>query len=229
MGTISKIINRIIIFIILLGIVTAGVDYWRMMNGEVPIFNKSQYDLKTKKQTFQGLFYSAERKVLLSMDEGLDTSSNIKYKLLFFFPLDVVLKQKDSSNFVLFGQGSVECDGVTRTYFTNDNVKVYTYCLDDIFIKEKDSKSLLSYLENDDSILSKIDNNFGYLGLSNNSMMVFQSREEIVEGTPLVMYRCFGEEKSDVYFTPVGVFLQNDFCTYKNDTGLDDIDEEYIR
>ena len=216
MGTIFKFINKVIILVLIFGFVTAGIDYFRMKNGEIPIFNQSQYNLKTSKQTFTGLFYKAERNVLVSPNESLNDSSNIQYKL-FVFPLNVsVQKKKENTDFKIFGQGSLECSGLSKLYFANLDIKVYTYCLDDIFIKEKTNKILLSYLEKDTSILDTINNKFGYMGVYQN-IMEFRSREDDSFDEGLVMYQCRGDNMNDIYFAPIGTLPQNDFCTYKDD------------
>lgn len=216
MGTIFKFINKIIIFILLFGFITAFVDYYRMINAEMPVFNKVQYNFKTKIQTYKGLFYKAERKILASPDESLMDSSNIKYKL-FLFPLNVSLKKKKAEEgFSVFGQGSLECEMSSKLYFADLNVKVYTYCLEDIFVKKKESKTLLSYLEKDNSILDDINNKFGYMGIHQN-MMEFHSREKDSLDGGLVMYQCLGDGMNDIYFAPTGTLPQMDFCTYKDD------------
>lgn len=216
MSFIFKFINKVIILFLFIGFGTAIFDYYRMQSGEIPIFNNVQYDFRENKQIFKGLFYVAERKILVSFDEALGDSSDINYKL-FIFPLKVSLKKKNlEEEFKIIGQGSLECEGSSKLYFANLDTKIYTYCLEDIFIKEKENRTLLSYLEKDDSILTSISNRFGYVGIKQN-MMKFYYRDDEAVSDGLVMYQCDGENMNDVYFVPKGVLPQIDFCTYKDD------------
>ena len=68
MGTFLKAIKNLLVIVIVLGFLTAGVDYARMNAGDAPIFNIKSYDQTTNIQTYRGLFYVAERKVKASVD-----------------------------------------------------------------------------------------------------------------------------------------------------------------
>ena len=84
MGIFLKAIKNVLVIIIMLGFLSAGIDYVRMNSGDVPIFNISSYDQTSNIETFRGLFYIAQRKVKASVNEPLVDSSDMQYKILIF-------------------------------------------------------------------------------------------------------------------------------------------------
>ena len=62
----------------------AGIAYYQMYTGNVPVFNRTYYDSKHKIQVYQGILYRASRKVLISTREPLEESSDLKYRFLVF-------------------------------------------------------------------------------------------------------------------------------------------------
>jgi hypothetical protein len=82
-----KTLRNILIVVILFGVSTAAIDYYRMSDGKKPIFNISSYDKVKHNQKYRGLFYQASRNTKVNSDEDLDESSNIKFFVLSFqFP-----------------------------------------------------------------------------------------------------------------------------------------------
>lgn len=218
MRVILNAIKNVLIVILVFGFVTAGIDYVKMTSGEVPLFNLSNFDQKTRIQTYRGLFYIAERKVKASETEPLVDSSNMKYKILVF---DVAVPRKFDTpdTFTVETKVTEDCTESSKLYFANLKVKVYTYCLDSIDINDKGNKvSLMKKLEDNISIIDDIDNKLGLLGLyKDNTTLMFQDRKDEFTNNGLTMYRCNKENINDVYFAPADTPFKNDFCTYKDD------------
>lgn len=219
MRVIVRFLRNIIILVIVVGLATAGIDYLRMTSGNVPIFNISQFNSTTRVQSYRGIFYLAERKVRVSESESLVESSHIKFQL-FTFVLDVPKQFKDVAiDFAVDVKESAVCDGTTKLYYADMNIKVYTYCLDDITVKENNkSKTLIQYLEKDKSILDDIDSKLGYGGfLADGTTLGFQSMDDGFANPSLKMYRCNKPNIDDVYIGTEKMAFQNDYCTYKDD------------
>ena len=191
---ILKSILKIIIFVILLGLVTAGIDYTRMINGETPLFNISSMNPKTNKQTFRGLFYIGERKIRSSEKEPLVESKNIKFRFL-TFDIKVPKQFKEETvELKLETEEDVECQNKIEKYFEGENIEVYTNCLKSIQIQTEEKSDLKEYLSKDTKTL------------------VFNSREkDPIINNSLTIYKCDGE-KEIYYVGKKEDFYQNDFC-----------------
>ncbi len=219
MMSILNAIKRFLIFVILVGFFTAGIDYIRMIGGDVPLFNLRSYDSKTHIQTFRGLFYIAERKISASEEESLVDSSEIRYKIL-IFDLNVPRQFKELVfDYTVETQERESCFGPAELYFANKNIKVYLFCLDDIQLVSQGKKnSLLSYLEKDDTILDDLDTRLGYTGLYLDGVtMKFESMNDSFANPGLAMYRCNYPNINDVYIGPKEMQFHEDFCTFKLD------------
>jgi len=208
----------IFLIVVLAGGITTGIDYLRMTSGEVPIFNIQKYDEKSRVQTFRGIFYKATRKVTVSTTESLRDSSEIEFSFL-IFQLNVPRQFKElKQEFQIETKEINSCTEGAKLYFANKDIKVYTYCLEDINISmNSKKKSLLNYLEKDISILDDIDAKLVYLGLyQDQSTLMFRSDDDLAN-YGLSMYRCHKTNMNDVYIGPKDMKFQNDFCTVKDD------------
>ena len=158
MKTVFKVIRNIIIIVFLIGIVTALIDYARMYGGDMPIFCTKSYNQKTKIQKFRGLFYESQRKIRANINESLVDSTKIKYKI-FMFKLDIPRQfREETFEFNLDVSPSEECSESSKLYYADLDVKVYTYCLDDIGVKEpteSKSKSLPMLLCHEEDVFLK--------------------------------------------------------------------------
>ena len=147
MNFLKKIRNFLILFT-LFGVLTAGLDYLRMNSGLAPIFNISKFDEKTRIQSYRGLFYQASRKVKVSTNESLVDSSNIEYTVL-NQKINVPKQfKKQERDFLIKTDVIKDCTEQSKLYYADLNVKVYTYCLNDIKVEEnnktKELKDLLT-------------------------------------------------------------------------------------
>ena len=219
MNRFVRFIKIFLISILVCGFFMALIDYSRMNSGDVPIFNIRSYDSKTKIQTFRGLFYIAERKIWANENESLVDSSDMKYKIL-VFDLKVPRKFKNNeSNLKIETKQASDCSGGAILYYADLDIKVYTYCLDDIkLLKDDKKKPLLDYLSKDNKIIDDIDYGLGYAGLYiDGSTMMFNSFDNDFTNEGLTMYRCHKTNINDVYIGPKDMDFQPDFCTYKDD------------
>ena len=89
MKSLFRFVIRTIFLIIFLLICFAGIDYYRMTKGNLPIFQIPTYNSKTRENVFHGTFYTAKRTVRANPDEPLEESSKIEY---YFFQIPVQLK-----------------------------------------------------------------------------------------------------------------------------------------
>lgn len=211
-------IKELLIIILVAGILTAAFDYLQMISGNVPIFNKKSYDEKTKVQSFRGLFYKAERKITTSENESLVDSTEMKYAFL-TFNITVPKQFKEiKKDYTISTKTKENCQEQSKLYYADKNVKVYTYCLDEISISENGKKtSLDKHLKKETNILDEIDSKLAYLGLyQNQKALIFKDNSDI-SNQGLTMYRCNQTNINDVYFAPKDTAFQEDFCTYKDD------------
>lgn len=218
MGIFLKAIKNVLVIIIMLGFLSAGIDYVRMNSGDVPIFNISSYDQTSNIETFRGLFYIAQRKVKASVNEPLVDSSDMQYKIL-IFDLKVPRKFNSADTFTLETKVIDNCHDRSALYFANTKIKVYTYCLESINITDGGkTKDLLSYLEKDHKIIDDIDNKLDFTGIyKDKTTLMFQAKNDEFTNNGLTMYRCNKEYINDVYLAPNDTPFMSEFCTLKDD------------
>lgn len=218
MGIFLKAIKNVLVIIIMLGFLSAGIDYVRMNSGDVPIFNISSYDQTSNIETFRGLFYIAQRKVKASVNEPLVDSSDMQYKIL-IFDLKVPRKFNSADTFTLETKVIDNCHDKSVLYFANTKIKVYTYCLESINITDGGkTKDLLSYLEKDHKIIDDIDNKLDFTGIyKDKTTLMFQAKNDEFTNNGLTMYRCNKEYINDVYLAPNDTPFMSEFCTLKDD------------
>ncbi len=216
-GTFDTIVKMLIIFVVI-GFLSAMVDYFRMKTGEIPIFSIKKYDEKTKIQTFRGIFYKAERKTTSSEKESLVESSEIKFAIL-VFKLDVPKQFKEIKlEYNVITKETDTCQESAKLYYADKNIKVYTYCLDEIKIsKENKAEALSKYLQRNSNIIDELDSELTYMGQhTDRSTLMFKDTNNM-SNNGLTMYKCNKENINDIYIGPANTVFQQDFCTYKDD------------
>ena len=215
-----KSLRNLLIFVILVGSLTAFIDYTRMVSSEGPLFSISSFNEKSGIQSYRGLFYQASRRVKVNKDEPLSDSSEITYTVLTKKISIPSNSSNDSFLFSLDTKSSEFCSN-SSLYYADNDIKVYTYCLDSIDVKELGKKSaepLLSYLEKDNSIIFDIVQNVPFMGLYNdNSTEFFKSIDTSFTESGLIIYQCNKPYINDIYLLPLTASFQPDFCTYKDD------------
>lgn len=216
MKKVFRFIIRIIILVILLGAITAYLDYTRMSSGDLPIFNINDYNNTTKIQTFKGLFYTAKRKVRVNINESLIDSNSISFKI-FSYKLAIPKQFKEETyDYQLEAQETDNCQEPAKVYYVSENIKIYTYCLDYIKVKDNKTTDLDISLTNNEKLLDDILSKLNYLGLNPNSnVSLFQSDDNF--SSNLKVYQCHNEEINDIYIGSSNMEYQLDYCTLKDD------------
>ena len=221
-----KLIKRLILLFLLLGIASTGIDYTRITTGETPIFNIREFDSKTKKETFKGMFYVFERKVSASTSEKLVDSKNLKFEIL-TRKIEVPKQYTEKVfEFNVETKNEETCSS-SKLLYADRAIKIYTYCLEEINIIDnstKKSDTLLNYLYNDYTIIDDIDSKLMFLGTvrdntqdSTGTILRFKSDEDKFTNEGLVLYRCNKLYVNDVYIAPKDTEIKDDFCKYKDD------------
>ena len=216
MKRLFRTIIRIFFLVVLFLFCFAGIDYYRMTKGKLPVFQISTYNSKKREQVFHGTFYTATRVVRANPDEALEESSNVHF-YLFQFPIELkVEKAKVKNDFQVEVTPMSTCGGSTLLY-ADEKVKVYTYCLDKISITNSEGeKDLLSFLQKDTGILEELKGHLAYMGLlSDGTTQQFDSRE--MDGFEYRIYQCNSLYIPDFYIGPKDMVFQKDFCTFKDD------------
>lgn len=216
-----KAIRNLLIIVVILGIITAYVDYQRMVKGHTPLFSMQSYNEKTRIEKYRGLFYIAERKVRRDKREALSSSSNIKYKFL-KYDLDIDrVNLLDKQKYIVFSKVQDKCEEKSKLLYADLNRKYYTYCLDEVKIKDEDNKSkdLLEYVKKDDEIIKELESIMEYRGLyKDGTTQMFKTEAGVLSNNGLAMFICNKKNINDVYIVPRNIEMnEKDFCTYKDD------------
>lgn len=213
-------ITKLFLLIIAIGLLTTGIDYLRITSGDIPIFNYSSYNEDNRIQTYYGLLYKAQRKITISEEEPLINSNNIKFMLIYYKTLDVPKKYKNvEMEYTIKTTPIINCNEQSKLYYANKEIKIYTYCLQDIKIKKKkNTKELISYLEKNSDIIKDIEAKLAYSGTyKDNKTLIFRPYNDNFTNEDITMYICNNENINDIYITPKGDLFQTDFCTAKDD------------
>lgn len=218
MKTITRLIKITIIFGIIFVFGTTAIDYYRMKNGDIPIFNKSEYNSRNKIQKYNGLIYKAQRKIKVSTREPLSESSDIKFKIL-TLEYDIPSTWQEKKKDYTLDIKKIDSCASSSLYYADNTNKIYTYCLEDIqIVKNQKKEAFNEALKKDDKLLLDILNKVGYLGiLPDSSTQLYQNRNDGFTSTDINIYQCNKEFINDIYITPKEVPFQLDFCTYKDD------------
>ena len=210
-------LKELILLALLISFGSALIDYGRMSAGEKPVFCLKDYNAETKVETFTGILYKAERKVLDNTDERVLNSTNIHYHFLTFsLPMPTQFKYPKKS-YSLTPTISNNCQG-SSLYYADLNTKIYFYCVDSVDVLEKDSKeaiSLKNYIKNNPSFPEIMVSDGSFFGLNNDQTT--QQYHMNYTSTGIDIYRCQRTNINDIYIVPKGTSMQPDFCTYKND------------
>ena len=215
-----KTIFKIVFLIVFVLLLFAGIDYLRMTKGKLPVFQISQYDSKTRKQTFIGTFYRASRIVRANPLEPLEESSKVKYSL-FSVPINLeVEKSVLKEDYQITFKKMENCTNKSTLLFADKNIKVYTYCIEDVMIqKNGEKKDLLSYIKSDASNLEELKGQLAYMGLvANTKTYQFDSRSD--PDYNIRMFECNDLYVPDITIGPKDMNYQSDFCTFKDDDFL---------
>lgn len=221
MKKLLKIVYRIFLIVIIIGLITGVIDYFQLKNNDFPLFALRSYEAKSKKETFRGLFYKATRTVTISQNEAIYSSKDIKF---IFFVFNIPLNRNSSitnQTFYLKTTEEKSCQPAKLLFFNGDT-KVYTYCLDTINILDNNQKfTLEEYLNKDISIINKIINNL-FISKNDNYLTQYIDKEEKhFTNKGLSIIQCHKSDNNDIYLGPRAMEFQDDFCTNKDDIPKD--------
>ena len=213
-------IIKLLLFALIIGGFSATIDYLRISNAEKPIFCLKEFDENTKKEEFTSLLYTAERQVRKNASEPLYRSKNIKYELFGIFDLKVPKKYFESNldkKIVLTETDN--CDGQSRLYYVDENIKIYTYCLDKIELDINDIKTdLLTELSKDSvKTISEIKSRLLVKKYLPNDLTIYESTDIDYSTNGLILYECNRENVKDYYIGSKNILQKEEFCTYKSD------------
>ena len=214
MKTLLKIIILIISFL-LIGGITAIIDYNRINNNQKPVFAITNFNDRSNREVYTGLIYRVDRVCSVSQFEQISDSKSINFKVL-GMELKLksdVLKPKEYLN--IKTKEETKCN-TSKLIYADKDIKIYTYCINEIvinsygkdipldeYIKTNGYTKILNQLRFDGTTIDKnslelIDSN----NISNNGLKVIQCRLNNI---------------TDIYFGPNNMIYQEDFCTYKDD------------
>ena len=219
MEFLKKVRNLLFIFVIVGG-VTAYIDYTRMIEGENPVFCKSTYDEKAKEETCRGIFYIENRDIKQSPREKLNISSNVRYRIANQI-IPIKLKSpKVTKDFVLYVTPSITCPSPSHLFYENDNQKIYLDCIASIKVKDKnqkESKDLKDALEENPSLIEDIIKNLSFTGYeTDNTTEKYITTTDEFSNKKITVYRC-SNNINDIYLT-MNNTMAEDYCTKKNDS-----------
>ncbi|SRR5690554_4012796 len=214
---VKKLLLCIVGIIILLGFVLGIIDYKRIKKHELPLFmirvTKDNDDI----QKYFGLGYKLKRYVNVSFREPMYLDDEIKFGLwIFTWRINIFTTIMYVYN--IETTETPNCNRESKLYYTDENKKIYTYCLDSITTSAK--KDFKDHIKNnvikiDDFIEGLIfveeNKDKGYKiyrdtgktknishGYTNNGLTVINCREK--------------NNSSDIYIGPKWMEYEEDFC-----------------
>ena len=212
-----RIIEVLILIVIVGGLLTAFIDYNRMKSNKYPIFCTNTYNSKKHIQKYRGVFYQASRKINSSLSEELKDSTNIKFIFLFYDMKIPNLKSDDKYDLTINTTEISNCMEESKLYYADKNIKIYTYCLEKIEVKENNkSEELNKYIKKNNKIMDTIISNLDYAGLVDKTTSMYTNSNNFTNNG-LTMYQCNKENINDIYIGPKDMSYRGDFCTYKDD------------
>lgn len=217
---IKKSLKTIILLFIVFCFMTIYIDYQRILKQEKPIFNISSYNENTRKETFNGFFYKVTREIKSSPKEPLEESKNIKMTV--FNQIIKLPKFKTKKlKYTLLNNQIINCNEESKLYYSNKDIKIYTYCISSLKVKEsnkKESIDLIEYLKEDYKIIYDIKSHFKYNGLYQDMQtLIYKVNDTKFTNDQLMIYECNKENVNDIYIVPKNTEFREDFCTNKND------------
>ncbi len=207
-------IGKLLILIVFLGILTCFIDYNRVLSNEEPLFAIKTFDKNKKIQKYRGFFYIVERKISVSETETMKESKNITFKVL-IFELSLKARQvEEKKNLKVSYKSDDECT-TSKLVYATEEIKVYTYCLDDIkFNIDNKDLSYKDFFKSND--LTEV---LPFYGMDNDKTTeIYIDNEKEYSKDGFRLYKCNNSnDKKSLYFTDIKTDKQLDFCTLKDD------------
>ena len=204
----------IILIIVLIGGITTFIDYKRVNNNQKPVYVLSNYNSKSKKQIYNGIFYKIERECNNSEKEKISESKQIVFK---FFGIKLKLNKiiNPKENIKIMTKEQNKCSN-SKLEYADKKIKIYTYCIDEIIINSYGKNySLKEYIKNNNykNILKEL--RFNGTTIDKNSLELIDINK--VTNFGLKVIECKVNNNNDIYLGPNYMTYQEDFCTNKDD------------
>ena len=129
------------------------------------------------------------------------------------------LDKKYSLNLLL--QESKNCTYKPELYHEYDNYKVYTYCLDYVYVIDEHMVNLQEYLQNDSTILNKLYKRLASEQYWDGGSTIYKDyRIPLLTKNGITILKCAGVngKTNDVYIGPSWMEYKSNFCLEDNST-----------
>lgn len=208
-----KLLRNIVIIVIIFGVTTALIDYYKLKKYEKPVFALSSYNEVSKKEYYRGLFYQASRIVTINNKEPISNSKSLTYYVL-TYPINIKINKEKTNELNSFEiKEENNCSNEKEEYYTDDDKEVYTYCLDKIeIIKDNKKEELKIYFKKNsiNDFLSSI----LYVGTKNSNIEVYTSDNKTNDNN-LKVIRCTPSDKEKIIIGDKTMKYSDDLCTFE--------------
>lgn len=156
-----KLIRIIILLALLIGLTTAGIDYYLLINNHKPVFNIREYNEIKHIESFRGLFYQARRETHISDKEQINDSKNVRFIFILYkinIPINKIKSNKKSNINILKSNDCIENQSI---YIDTDDYIIKLNCIDSIKVNNNQE---LNEIKNSKTVINSIINKSLYLG-----------------------------------------------------------------
>lgn len=201
--------KNILIFIfsiVLLGIIFGTTDYIRAINGEKPIFKYHEVNIFNDERLTVTEYYGLGYKIALFSNEEKPKFLPFGFgSYAWFIGLNDIVSI-DTTN-------TEKCDNKAKLYYTEENRKIYTYCLDSIKIKDYNNLfELKDYLETNTNAINDIIKKF----TDNNTNSYDDGGTILYNGDDFKLLKCHTlSGNNDIYIGDKNMGYLNNFCNNK--------------
>lgn len=203
-------IKNIIIIFMLVCIATAIIDFIRIKNVEAPIFCIKKYDPIQHILYYRGLFYRAERRIKNNINEKMDISEDVSYTFIVFKLKVNYPYKKDILERVIYIKNN-ECTNFQK-YVEQEDLTIYTNCIEKIKIREEKSlNDLNDRINTDPTIINSIINDMSFMGMINPNTEKYNSNNN--SNKEYTIYHCMD---NNIYYITKQNYYTNDICLNPN-------------
>lgn len=146
------ILKIIIIALIIFNITVFYIDYQRVKNNKYPLFTIKVSKSSSHKEYFVGLFYQLNRVYKDSRTEDLSNSYELKFGFWFMGKEVKYNFNKINKSFKITLKQDLKCDDTLNDYLSIDNLKIKTYCIEELYLTESNQTSTLAKVLKDKKI-----------------------------------------------------------------------------
>lgn len=205
-----KALKNIVIIVIMIGVITAIIDYKLLKDYKKPLFCIKTYNEIKHTETYRGLFYQAKRITNNSNKEEITDSKFITYYVL-LYPINIKINQDNSNKeSTIIYKKTDNCTNEPTLYYEDENTYIYTQCIDEINIKEANKETNLKEYLKEDKIENILNETFftGYKKINYEKYTTDYSNENL----NLNIIKCTNNEKNILYIMPKDVIELSEYC-----------------